>query len=52
MKGVQFLADAMIRFFFSPLRPDQLWGPPIQRVSGVLTPAKAAGAWSWLLTST
>jgi hypothetical protein len=35
------------RLFSSPQRPDRLWTPPKPRIPG----AKAAGAWSWPLTS-
>jgi len=41
-------------FFFSPPRPDRLWGPPglPSNEKQVLFPgSKAAAAWSWPLTS-
>jgi hypothetical protein len=46
--GVWIPAGA--RFFSSPERPDRLWGPPM-RTEGDNYGSKAAGAWSWQLTS-
>jgi hypothetical protein len=40
--------------FTSPYRPDRLWGPPNllkNGYRGLFTGGKAAGAWSWPLTS-
>jgi hypothetical protein len=38
------------RFFFSPQRPDRLWGPPwlpSNGTGGCFQGGKAAGAWRW-----
>jgi len=37
-------------FFFPPSRPDRLWGPPSFLSNGYR--GKAAGTWSWPLTTT
>jgi hypothetical protein len=42
------------RIFFSPLRPDWLWGPPSflsMDTGGSFPGGKAAGPWSWPLIS-
>jgi hypothetical protein len=43
-----------VRIFSSPRRPDRLWGAPnllSNWFRGFLLENKAAGAWSWSLTS-
>jgi hypothetical protein len=42
------------KFFSTPQRPDQLWGPPsllCNGYQGSFPEGKAAGAWSWPLAS-
>jgi len=46
---VRILVEAGI-FLFSPPHPDRLWGPPID-TGGCFPGGKAAGLWSWPLTS-
>jgi hypothetical protein len=52
-EGLEF-ESRLSRFLFSPCRPDRLWGPPsllYNGYRGLFPRGKAAGAWSWPLTS-
>jgi hypothetical protein len=46
-RGIGVRVPVGARIFSSPCRPDRLWGPPSLLFPG----GKAAGAWSWPLTS-
>jgi hypothetical protein len=52
-KRSEFGVPKGARIFTSPCRPDRLRSiqPPIQWVPGLFPGGKAAGAWSWPLTS-
>jgi hypothetical protein len=53
-RGVGLQVPVGSRIFFSPRRPDRLWGHPtsyLMSTRGSFPCAKAAGAWSWPLTS-
>jgi hypothetical protein len=53
-RGVGVRVPVGSRIFFSPNRPDRLWGPPnllFNGYRGSFPGGKAAGAWSWPLTS-
>jgi hypothetical protein len=48
LAGVQVPVGS--RIFYSPRRPDRLWGPP-NLLSNGYSGGKTAGAWSWPLTT-
>jgi hypothetical protein len=48
-RGVGVRIPVVWRIFSYPRRPDRLWGPPNLLSNGYR--GKAAGAWSWPLTS-
>jgi hypothetical protein len=53
-RGVGVWVPVGSEIFFSPYRPDRLWGPSNLLSNGYwrfFPWGKAAGAWSWLLTS-
>jgi hypothetical protein len=53
-RGVGVRVPVGSRIFSSPRRPDRLWGPPnllSNGYRGSFTRGKAAGAWSWPLSS-
>jgi len=39
------------KYFSSPPRPERLWAYPASYPMGTFPGSKAAGAWSWPLTS-
>jgi hypothetical protein len=53
-QGIGVRVPVGTRFFSSPRRPNRLWGPPTSYpmgTGGSFPWGKAAGAWSWPLTS-
>jgi hypothetical protein len=53
-RGVGVRIPVGVRIFTSPNRPDRLWGSPNllpNGYQGLFSRVKAAGAWSWPLTS-
>jgi hypothetical protein len=54
MSVIEYLSYYNWEFLSSPPRPDRLWDPPIllsRGCRGCFPGGKAAGSWSWLLTS-